>query len=79
MLEDLSRSMQTDHERMCLWLQEHYTTPFGRFHKSDGLVVRSGEDLDMLYLAYSMWIEVKGMRVEGDVFFVPSLESKRGV
>jgi hypothetical protein len=76
MLEDLSRSPQTEHERMCFWLQEHYTTPFCRFHTHDGLVIRSTEDSDMLCLAYSIWLEVRGMMVEGDVFFVPGLEPR---
>jgi hypothetical protein len=76
MLEDLSYSTNPKHERMCLWLQEHYVTPFGRFHTGDGLVIRSSDDLNMIATTHYMWIKVKGRKVETDVFFVPELEPR---
>jgi hypothetical protein len=76
MLEDLSYSTKPGHERMCLWLQEHYATPFGRFHTGDGLVIRTREHLDMLANTHCMWVEFKGIQVETDIFFVPGLEPR---
>jgi hypothetical protein len=72
--ETLSRHNTTQDECLTEWILHHYIEPFGCVYRRDGLVIQDPNDIGIIQLAHSRYVELKGPNSAVEQLWIPGLE-----